>query len=65
MSKKKDLHDNFSLNFVLRSFNSVQIGLYLLLGAYLLKSSLQNFIADENPMGMLSIEIIEIFTVPV
>lgn len=59
MSKNKNLHDNFSLNFVLRSFNSVQIGLYFLLGAYLLKSSLENFIANENPMGMLSIEIIE------
>jgi L-asparagine transporter-like permease len=65
MSKNKNLHDNFSLNFVLRSFNSVRIGLYFSLGAYLLKSSLQNFIADENPMGMLSIEIIEILQISI
>lgn len=65
MGKNKNLHDNFSLNFVLRSFNSVQVGLYFLLGAYLLKSSLQNFIADENPMGMLSIEIIEILQIAI
>ncbi|MBL4605704.1 MAG: hypothetical protein JKY02_08620 [Flavobacteriaceae bacterium] len=65
MSKNKNLHDNFSLNFILRSFNSVQIGLYFLLGAYLLKSSLQNFIADEDPMGMMSIEIIEILQVAI
>lgn len=63
MSKNKNLHDNFSLNFVLRSFNSIQIGGYILLAAFLLKSSLLGFIADENPMGMLSIEIIEILQI--
>jgi L-asparagine transporter-like permease len=60
MSKNKNSYDNLSLNFVLRSFNSVQVGLYFLLAAFLIKSSLENFIADNNPMGMMSIEIIEI-----
>ena len=59
MSKNKNLKENTSQNFILRGLNSVQIGLYVLLGAYLIKSCLHNFIADENPMGMLSIEIIE------
>jgi hypothetical protein len=60
MSKNKNSYDNLSLNFVLRSFNSVQVGLYFLLAAFLIKSSLENFIADNNPMGKMSIEIIEI-----
>lgn len=61
MSKNKNSYDNLSLNFVLRSFNSVQVGLYFLLAAFLLKSTLENFIADGNTMGMLSIEIVEMF----
>ncbi len=65
MNKNKNLHDNLSLNFVLRSFNSVQIGIYFLLGGYLLKSSLQNFIAEENLMGMMSIEIIEVLAISI
>ena len=60
MSKIKNLQKNSSVNFILKGLNSIQIGLYILLGAFLLKSSFQNFTADDNPMGMLSVEIIEI-----
>tara|TARA_R110000787_G_C13437560_1_gene446077 strand:+ start:3333 stop:3905 length:573 start_codon:yes stop_codon:yes gene_type:complete len=59
MKKNKNLQENSTQNFILKGFNSVQIGVYILLGAYLINSSLQGFIAEENPMGMMSIQIIE------
>lgn len=60
MSSKKKLKTNNSQNFILKGLNSVQIGLYFLLGAYILKSSLQGFISDGSLMGMMSIQIIEV-----
>ena len=60
MSKNRNLKENISLNFVLRGLNSIQIGLYVLLGAYLLKFLLVGFVSGELPIGMLSIEIIEV-----
>jgi len=60
MGKNRNLKHNSSQNFILKGLNSVQVGLYILLGSYLLKSSLQNFLSDDNPMMMMSIEIIEI-----
>tara|TARA_R110002073_G_scaffold293194_2_gene458772 strand:- start:51975 stop:52550 length:576 start_codon:yes stop_codon:yes gene_type:complete len=60
MGKNRNLKHNSSQNFILKGLNSIQVGLYILLGSYLLKSSLQNFLSDSNPMMMMSIEIIEI-----
>jgi len=65
MGKNKNLTTNSDQNFILKGFNSIQIGLYILLGAYLIKSLLQNFIADENPIGMMSIEIIEVLSLSI
>tara|TARA_R110001632_G_scaffold139915_3_gene255759 strand:+ start:1647 stop:2219 length:573 start_codon:yes stop_codon:yes gene_type:complete len=59
MAKNRNLQENSTQNFILKGFNSVQIGGYILLGSYLINSSLQDFIADDNPMGMMSIQIIE------
>ncbi len=55
---------NFSMNsdnqnFILKGFNSIFIGFYMIVGAFLMHSSIEGFIAENNPMGMLSIEIIE------
>ncbi|MEQ6124555.1 hypothetical protein AAON49_10165 [Pseudotenacibaculum sp. MALMAid0570] len=59
MSKYKNLKTNSSQNFILKGFNSIQIGLYIVLGAYLFKLFLQGFLSDDSLLGMMSIEIIE------
>lgn len=60
MGKNKNLKENTSQNFILRGLNSIQVGLYVLLGAYLLKFFLTGFVSGELPIGMMSIEIIEV-----
>ena len=59
MATDKNLTENTNQNFILKGFNSIQIGLYMLLGVYVINASILGFIADSNPLGMLSIEIIE------
>ena len=56
---------NSSTNFVLKGFTSMLIGAYIVIGAYLLNQILIAFLVDENPMGFMSPQIIEIlfFTV--
>ncbi|WP_298780205.1 hypothetical protein [uncultured Polaribacter sp.] len=52
--------DNFLVNFSLKGYSSIQIGLYLLIAAYVIKSMLDGFLIDDNPMGMMSAQIIEV-----
>lgn len=56
---------NSSTNFVLKGFTSILIGIYIVAGASLLNQLLIAFLVDENPMGFMSPQIIEIlfFTV--
>ena len=63
MATSKNLTENTTQNFILKGFNSIQIGLYILLASYVINDSILGFVAEENPMGMLSVEIIE--TTPV
>ena len=56
-----DKQDNFGINFSLKGFVSIQIGLYFLLASYFIKTILEGFLIDDNPFGMLSAEILEIF----
>ena len=58
MATDKNLTVNTTQNFILKGFNSIQIGLYILLASYVINDSILGFIADSNPLGMLSIEII-------
>lgn len=51
--------DHISENFALKGFTSIQIGIYFLLASYILKIILEGFLIDDNPMGMMSAEIIE------
>jgi len=60
MSQRKDTETNTNQNFILRSFNSVQIGLYLILFTFLFKSLFDGFLSDTSMLGMISIEIIEL-----
>lgn len=46
-------------NFALKGFTSIQIGLYFLLASYLIQIILEGFLIDDNPMGMMSAEILE------
>ena len=59
MATDKNLTENTTQNFILKGFNSIQIGLYILLASYVINDSILGFVAEENPMGMLSVEIIE------
>ena len=51
--------EHISENFALKGFTSIQIGLYFLLASYLIKIILEGFLIDDNPMGMMSAEILE------
>jgi len=55
-----DTHDNFSINFSLKGFTSILIGIYILLGVYGIQFILEGFLIDGNPMGKMSTEIIEV-----
>ena len=61
MSKYKYLHDNSYVNLVLKGFTSIITGFCIWGGAYLIKGVLNGFLIDDSPLGMLSLEIIEIF----
>mgnify|MGYP000280084344 CR=1 FL=1 len=56
-------HDNFEVNFSLKGNASIQIGIYFLITAFLIKSILNGFLIDDNPLGMLSTEIVEILII--
>lgn len=56
-------HDNFEVNFSLKGFASIQIGIYFLVTAYVIKNILDGFLIDDNPAGMLSVEIIEMLII--
>ncbi len=56
-------HDNFQNNFSLKGFTSILIGAYFFIAGYLIKTILDGFLIDDNPFGMLSAEIIEVFII--
>ena len=58
--KFMDTENNLQANFSLKGFIAIQIGMYFLLAAYLIKNILGGFLIDDNPMGMMSAQIIEI-----
>ncbi|UAM97016.1 hypothetical protein K8354_11860 [Polaribacter litorisediminis] len=55
--------NHFKVNFSLQGFASVQIGIYFMLAGYLIKNILDGFLIDDNTMGMLSAEIIEVLLI--
>ena len=58
-------HDNFQVNFSLKGIASIQIGIYFMITAYLIKTILDGFLVDDNTMGMLSAEIIEVLLISI
>ena len=57
--------DNFSINFTLKGFTSILIGVYFFLAAYIIKTMLDGFLIDDNVMGMMSAEIIEFLIISI
>lgn len=57
--------DTKSPNFVLKGFASVQVGVYFLVSAYLLKKMVENFLVDDTFMMFMSVQLIEYFAVGV
>ncbi|MFT5256489.1 MAG: hypothetical protein ACI9KF_000104 [Arenicella sp.] len=60
MANNKHLHDNFEVNFSLKGFTSILIGVYFFLLSYAYKYILDSFLIDDHALGMLSPQIIEI-----
>ncbi len=58
MSKDQKL--NSKVNFTLKGLNSIQIGLYMLLFAYLIQGLLNGFMSDSSFLAMMSIQIVEV-----
>ena len=54
------MHDTFESNFSLKGFTSILIGLYFFIAGSLINSIVEGFLIDDNPMGMLSPQIVEI-----
>jgi hypothetical protein len=59
MTKMNNAHDNFLVNFVLKGFTSILIGVYILLGTYLIKILLGDFLAGKKLMGFIQPQQIE------
>ena len=55
--------DNFNVNLLLRGFTSIQVGIYIIIAAYIFQSLISGFLVDDNPAGMMSVEIIELIVV--
>ncbi|AUC86429.1 hypothetical protein CW731_14585 [Polaribacter sp. ALD11] len=60
MVKNTHLHDNFEVNFTLKGFTSILIGVYFFLLAYAYKYILDSFLIEDHALGLLSAQIIEI-----
>jgi hypothetical protein len=60
MARKGHLHDNFEVNFTLKSYSSMLIGIYFFLLAYVYKYIFDSFLVDDHALGLLSPQIIEI-----
>ena len=54
------MHDTLESNFTLKGLTSILIGLYFFIAASIINSIIKGFLIDDNPLGMLSPQIIEI-----
>ncbi|MFY0603651.1 MAG: hypothetical protein JXQ93_06850 [Flavobacteriaceae bacterium] len=57
--------DSNSPNFILKGFNSIQIGLYFIASAYLINGCVTNFLIDDTIMMFMSIQLIEFFVISI
>ena len=59
------MHNTFEINFSLKGFTSILIGAYFFIAGYLIKTVLENFLIDNNAMGMFSPEILEVVVIAI
>ena len=59
------MDNNNLVNFSLKGFTSILIGAYIFIAGYVINTILNGFLIDDNPMGMLSVEIIEILIISI
>lgn len=59
------MHNTFEINFSLKGFTSILIGAYFFIAGYLINTILENFLIDNNAMGMFSPEIIEVVVIAI
>ncbi|WP_409233100.1 hypothetical protein [Polaribacter gochangensis] len=59
MAKNKNLIKNTSFNFTLRGRPSIFIGIYILIGALLIKTTIEGFSTDSSPFGFLTVNFLE------
>jgi hypothetical protein len=59
------MRDNFEINFSLKGFTSILIGAYIFTAGFLIKTILDGFLIDDNPLEMLSAEIIEVLIIAI
>lgn len=61
MFKNKDLIKNTSYNFRLRKRPTIFIGIYILIGTLLIKTTIEGFSTDSSPFGFLTVNFLENF----
>lgn len=59
------VQDTNSPNFIAKGFNSIQIGFYFLISAYLIKKTVTNFLVDDTLMMFMSVQIIEFLVISI
>ncbi len=63
MAKNKNLIKNRNFNFTLKGRPSIFIGIYFLIGAFLIKTTIKGFSTDGSPFGFLTVNFLEGFIV--
>ncbi len=63
MDDTTKIQNTTSPNFVLKGFTSIQVALYFLASAYLIKKTIGNFLIDDTFMMFMSVQLIEFFIV--
>jgi hypothetical protein len=63
MAKNRNLIKNTNFNFALKGRPSIFIGFYILMGAFLIKTTIEGFSTDGSPFGFLTVNFLEGFIV--
>jgi hypothetical protein len=59
------MNNNIQINFSLKGITSILIGAFIFVAGYLIETILNGFLIDNNPLGMLSAEILEILIIAI
>tara|TARA_R110002124_G_scaffold86577_4_gene223717 strand:- start:92 stop:676 length:585 start_codon:yes stop_codon:yes gene_type:complete len=63
MAKNRNLIKNTNFNFALSGRPSIFVGIYILVGALLIKMTIKGFTTDSSPFGFLTVNFLEGFIV--